>query len=64
MADAQSDVGKSDMLSILIIQSQWVGSRVGVINIRSDRLTQLVDLHLALGGSFEKKTVKEKEKSQ
>ena len=43
------DVGQVDLLSVLQVQAQWVG----VVNIRSDRLAQRVDLHLALGGSFE-----------
>ena len=47
------DVGQTDLLSVLQIQVQWIGSRVGVVNIAADRLMQRVDLHLALGGSFE-----------
>ena len=53
LALARYDVGQTDLLSVLQIQSQWVGARVGVVNIRSDRLSQRVGLHLALGGSFE-----------
>ncbi len=49
------DVGQTDLLSVLQIQAQWVGARVGVISIQNDRLAQRVDLHLALGGSFESK---------
>lgn len=55
LAQAQYNVGQINLLSVLIIQAQWVGSQVGVVNIRSDRLTQRVDLHPALGGSFESK---------
>lgn len=64
LAQEQYNVGQTDLLSVLIIQGQWVGAQVGVVNIRSDRLTQRVDLHLALGGSFEKKPEEENEKSQ
>jgi outer membrane protein TolC len=53
MSKARYDVGQTDLLSVLQIQAQWVGARVGVVNIRNDRLAQRVDLHLALGGSFE-----------
>jgi NodT family efflux transporter outer membrane factor (OMF) lipoprotein len=53
MALAHYDVGQTDLLGVLQIQARWVGARVGVVNIKSDRLTQRVDLHLALGGSFE-----------
>ena len=53
MSKAKYDVGQTDLLSVLQIQAQWVGARVGVVNIQNDRLAQRVDLHLALGGSFE-----------
>jgi outer membrane protein TolC len=53
MSRARFDVGQTDLLSVLQIQAQWVGARVGAVNIKNDRLTQRVDLHLALGGSFE-----------
>jgi NodT family efflux transporter outer membrane factor (OMF) lipoprotein len=53
MSRARYDVGQTDLLSVLQIQAKWIGARVGVVNIQSDRLTQRVDLHLALGGSFE-----------
>jgi len=53
MSRSRYDVGQTDLLSVLQIQSQWVGARVGLVNIKSDRLVQRVDLHLALGGSFE-----------
>ena len=53
MSRSRFDVGQTDLLSVLQIQTQWVGARVGLVNIKSDRLTQRVDLHLALGGSFE-----------
>ena len=53
MSRAQYDVGQVDLLSVLQIQAKWIGARVGVVNITSNRLTQRVDLHLALGGSFE-----------
>ena len=53
MSKTRYDVGQTDLLSVLQIQAQWVGARVGVVNIQNDRLAQRVDLHLALGGSFE-----------
>lgn len=56
LSKTKYDVGQTDLLSVLQIQSQWVGARVGVVNIKSDRLAQRVDLHLALGGSFEETT--------
>ena len=53
MALAQYDVGKIDLLSVLQMQSRWLGARIGLIRIQNERLAQRVNLHLALGGSFE-----------
>ena len=53
MERSRYEVGQTDLLSVLQIQARWIGARVGVVNIASDRLIQRVDLHLALGGSFE-----------
>lgn len=50
------EVGKVDLLSVLVIQGQWVGSNISLINIQNQRLLQRVDLHLALGGSFSEPT--------
>ena len=35
------------------MQARVVGSRIAVVNIRSSQLITRVNLHLALGGSFE-----------
>ena len=53
MAKTKYDVGQTDLLSVLQVQAGWIGARSGVINIQNVRLAQRVDLHLALGGSFE-----------
>ena len=53
LAKVQYDVGKTDLLSVLQMQARVVGARIAVINIRSGRLITRVNLHLALGGSFE-----------
>jgi len=55
LALAQYDVGKIDLLSVLQMQSRWLGARIGLIRIKNERLAQRVNLHLALGGSFEDK---------
>ena len=49
----QYDVGKIDMLSLLQMQARVIGSRAALVHMKSARLAQRVDLHLALGGSFE-----------
>jgi len=41
------------LLSLLQMQTRWIGARVGLINIQNVRLAQRVNLHLALGGSVE-----------
>ena len=53
LAKVQYDVGQTDLLSVLQMQSRWVGARVGVLNIKNERLAQRINLHLSLGGSFE-----------
>jgi NodT family efflux transporter outer membrane factor (OMF) lipoprotein len=53
LAKTQYEVGKIDLLSTLQMQARVVGARIGMVNIRNDRLINRVNLHLALGGSFE-----------
>ena len=52
-AQAQFDVGRVDLLSVLQIQARVLGARSALIAVRNERLAQRVNLHLALGGSFE-----------
>jgi outer membrane protein TolC len=49
----QYDSGEVDLLTVLQTQAGLLGSRSSLIAIRNERLAQRVDLHLALGGSFE-----------
>jgi NodT family efflux transporter outer membrane factor (OMF) lipoprotein len=58
LAKTQYEVGKIDLLSTLQMQARVVGSRIAVVNIRNDQLITRVNLHLALGGSFEEKPEK------
>ncbi len=53
VATAQFDVGKVDLLSVLQQQGQVISAKVDLLSLRDQRLQQRVDLHLALGGSFE-----------
>lgn len=53
VATTQFDVGKVDLLSVLQQQGQVVRANVDLLSIRDQRLQTRVDLHLALGGSFE-----------
>jgi outer membrane protein TolC len=53
LAQTQYEVGQTDLLSVLQMQSRWIGARVNLLNVRNQRLAQRINLHLALGGSFE-----------
>ena len=52
VATVQFDIGKVDLLLVLQQQAQLIAAKVNLISIRDQRLQQRVDLHLALGGSF------------
>ena len=53
LGQAQYEVGQIDLLSLLQMQTRWIGARVSEIRIRNERLATRVNLHLALGGSFD-----------
>jgi hypothetical protein len=53
LARQKYDVGQTDFLSVIQIQTKWLGTRMGLIHIMNERLALRVNLHLALGGSFE-----------
>jgi NodT family efflux transporter outer membrane factor (OMF) lipoprotein len=55
LAKVQYDVGKVDFLNVLELQNRWIGSQMSLLNVRQQQLAERVDLHLALGGSFEKR---------
>lgn len=56
---AQFRVGRIDLLSVLQIQARTLGARSALIAVRNERLAQRVNLHLALGGSFEREADRE-----
>ena len=49
----QYEVGKIDFLNVLIVQNDWLAARIAQLDIAMQRLINLVNLHMALGGSFE-----------
>ena len=59
LAKVQYDVGQTDLLSVLQIQSRWVGARVGLLNVKNQQLAERISLHLSLGGSFEESSDEE-----
>ncbi|MBW1784690.1 MAG: TolC family protein, partial [Deltaproteobacteria bacterium] len=54
LANVQYKVGKVDFLNVLELQNRWIGSQISLLNVRQQQLAERVNLHLALGGSFEK----------
>lgn len=53
LAQKQYDVGQIELLNLLQLQTGWIGARVGLLNAQNLRLAERINLHLALGGSFE-----------
>jgi outer membrane protein, multidrug efflux system len=49
----QYTAGASDLLSVLQLQADQIGSQIALIKLRSTQLANRINLHLALGGSFE-----------
>jgi outer membrane protein, multidrug efflux system len=49
----QYDVGATDLLSVLQLQGRLLGGRAMLIGVEQERLTNRINLHLALGGSFQ-----------
>lgn len=49
----QFEIGKIDFLDVLTVQNDWLAARIAELDIAMQRLINRVNLHLALGGSFE-----------
>jgi NodT family efflux transporter outer membrane factor (OMF) lipoprotein len=49
----QYEVGQIDFLSVLQSQARTLNAKISLISMKNSRLAQRVDLHLALGGSFQ-----------
>ena len=49
----QYTAGATDLLSVLQLQAEQIASDVSVIKLRNTQLANRINLHLALGGSFE-----------
>lgn len=49
----QYTAGATDLLSVLQLQADQIASDVSVIKLRNTQLANRINLHLALGGSFE-----------
>jgi len=53
LARKQYDVGRIEILDVLQIQARVLAARSALIRIQNERLAARIDMHLALGGSFE-----------
>ena len=53
IATYQYQAGSIDLLSLLQLQNAQIVSQVEVVKIRTQQLTNRINLHLALGGSFD-----------
>ena len=49
----QYTAGATDLLSVLQLQADQIASEANVIKLRNAQLANRINLHLALGGSFE-----------
>ncbi len=51
-------IGQGTLLDVLNVQAKWINARIARVQILKERLVNRVNLHLALGGSFEKRNIK------
>jgi multidrug efflux system outer membrane protein len=49
----QFEAGATDLLSVLQLQGRLLSARAVLIGVEQERLTNRINLHLALGGSFQ-----------
>jgi len=55
LAKTQYEVGRIEVFDVLQIQARVLAARSALIRIQNERLATRINLHLALGGSFEVK---------
>ena len=51
----QYEIGQGNMLDVLAEQNKWISSQIALLDIENQLLINRVNIHLALGGSFESK---------
>ncbi|MBW2683920.1 MAG: TolC family protein [Deltaproteobacteria bacterium] len=49
----QYEIGQISLLDVLTVENKWIESRIAEMDVAGKRLVNRVNLHLALGGSFE-----------
>jgi outer membrane protein, multidrug efflux system len=57
LAQSSYRIGKTDLRSVQQQQLNLFAARLTKLRVQSDQLSQRVNLHLALGGSFENASV-------
>ena len=53
MAELKYDAGAIDLLSVLQLQAAEIGTQANLIRLQNAQLANRINLHLALGGSFD-----------
>jgi outer membrane protein, multidrug efflux system len=53
----QYEIGQITLLDVLTVENKWIASRIAEMDVAGQRLVNRVNLHLALGGSFEEMQV-------
>ena len=51
----QYEIGQITLLDVFSVENKWISSRIAEMDIVGQRLVNRVNLHLALGGSFEER---------
>ncbi len=54
MTKANYDIGQGSYIDVLTVQSKWIDARIRQLDIHKQRLVNRINLHLALGESFER----------
>jgi len=49
----QYEIGKGSLLDVLVVQQKWISAKIAKLDMDSKTLINRVNIHLALGGSFE-----------
>ncbi|WP_292656027.1 efflux transporter outer membrane subunit [Nitratifractor sp.] len=55
MTDKNYKIGQGSILDVLQAQSKWINAKILRTQVMKERLINRVNLHLALGGSFDRK---------
>lgn len=55
MTKKQYEIGQGSLLDVLNIQKKWISAKIAKLDVDSKLLINRVNIHLALGGSFETK---------